>query len=227
MYLPLSVRRAVRGSAPGPHPVPARALLSSSSSSSRQPPLTTGLALDSPSFPTLRARRNAYVDKTSAIADLLVSDEGMFNQTRAFFARPRKFGKSLTLDVAAEMLAAGALPAGVAPWPGYAPVDVEAVFGGLDVHARLQQRDPSLRGLLERAHFVVKLSLGVAQTGSELPSSTGSRASPAARSARVSRRRCVRRAPPEARCALSSAPCRSACPWRCLWTSTTTPSSMT
>ena len=176
MYLPLSVRRAVRGSvgAPGPRPVPppARALLSSSSSSSsssRQPPLTIGLALDSPSFPTLRARRNAYVDKTSAIADLLVSDEGMFNQTRAFFTRPRKFGKSLTLDVAAEMLAAGALPAGVAPWPGYEPVDVDAVFGGLAVHVRWRARDQALHGLLERAHFVVKLGLGGAQTGTAAP----------------------------------------------------------
>ena len=37
---------------------------------------------------------------------------------RAFFARPRKFGKSLTRDVAAQMLAAGALPPGVAPWAG-------------------------------------------------------------------------------------------------------------
>ena len=172
MYLPLSVRRAVRGSvgAPGPRPIPARRALlsSSSSSSSRQPPLTTGLALDSPSFPTLRARRNAYVDKTSAIADLLVSDEGMFNQTRAFFTRPRKFGKSLTLDVAAEMLAAGALPAGVAPWPGYEPVDVDAVFGGLAVHVRWRARDQALHGLLERAHFVVKLGLGEAQTGASL-----------------------------------------------------------
>jgi hypothetical protein len=129
-------------------------------------PLTIGL--DSPSFQTLRARRNAYVDKTSAIADLLVGDEGMRSQTRAFFARPRKFGKSLTLDVAAELLAAGALPAGVAPWAGRVPVDVDAVFGGLAVHARLRRRDPSLRGLLERAHFVVKLGLGGAQTGTKL-----------------------------------------------------------
>ena len=69
-------------------------------------------ALDSPSFPDLRARRDAYVDKTSAIADLLMGDEGMHRHTRAFFARPRKFGKSLTLDIAAEMLAAGELPPG-------------------------------------------------------------------------------------------------------------------
>ena len=125
-------------------------------------------SLDSPSFPTLRARACPFVDKTSAIADLLSTDEGMRCQSRAFFARPRKFGKSLTLDVAAEMLAAGALPTGVAPWPGYAPVDVEAVFGGLDVHKRLRARDPSLRGLLERAHFVVKLGLGDATTGARL-----------------------------------------------------------
>ena len=124
----------------------------------------SALSLKSASFAVLRAHGAAYVDKTSAIADLLASDEAM----SAFFARPRKFGKSLTLDVAAEMLAAGALPVGVAPWPGYAPVDVEAVFGGLAVHARLRARDPSLRGLLERAHFVVDLGLGEAQTGAKL-----------------------------------------------------------
>jgi len=70
--------------------------------------------------------------------------------------------------VAATMLAAGELPAGVAPWPGYDPVDVDAAFGGLAVHARLRAGDPSLRGLLQRAHFVIKLGLGGAQTGSRL-----------------------------------------------------------
>jgi hypothetical protein len=129
---------------------------------------TTGflsaLSLKSASFTVLRARGVTYVDKTSAVADLLVSEEAM----SAFFSRPRKFGKSLTLDVAAEMLAAGALPTGVAPWPGYAPVDVDAVFGGLAVHKRLRSGDQSLRGLLKRSHFVVKLGLGDAQTGTEL-----------------------------------------------------------
>ncbi len=126
------------------------------------------IARDSVNFSQLRARGNAYVDKTGAIADLLMSDEGMLNQQCAFFARPRKFGKSLTLDVAAEMLAAGALPASVAPWPGYVPVDVDAIFGSLAVHARLRARDPALRGLLERAHFVVRLELGGTQTGAKL-----------------------------------------------------------
>ena len=126
-------------------------------------PPTIGLARAS--LASLRANRNAYLDKTSAIADLLVGDDGMHRKRRAFFARPRKFGKSLTLDVAAEMLAAGALPAGAAPWPGYAPVDVDAVFGGLAVHARLRARDPDLRGLLERAHFVIHLGLGGVQKG--------------------------------------------------------------
>jgi hypothetical protein len=145
------------------------ARLLSSSSDGRAPAhaaRTIGLARAT--LASLRARGNAYVDKTSAIADLLASDAGMLDRPYAFFARPRKFGKSLTLDVAAEMLAAGALPVGVAPWPGYAPVDVDAVFGGLAVHARLRARDPSLRGLLERAHFVVKLSLGGATTGAKL-----------------------------------------------------------
>ena len=125
-------------------------------------------SLDSPDFPSLRTRRNAYVDKTGAIADLLASDEGMLNRSRVFFARPRKFGKSLTLSVAGEMLAAGELPSGVKPWPGFRRVDVEACFGGLTVHERLLRRDPSLNGLLERAHFVVKLGLGGAQTGAKL-----------------------------------------------------------
>jgi len=116
-------------------------------------------------FPALRSRGSAFVDKTGAIADLLSS---MRSQSRAFFRRPRQFGKSLTLSIAAEMLAAGALPPGVAPWPGYAPVDVPGLFCGLQVHERLLAGDASLRGLLQRPHFVVKLRLGGAQTGAEL-----------------------------------------------------------
>jgi hypothetical protein len=125
-------------------------------------------ALDSPSFPTLRSRKDTYVDKTDAIAELLSSDEGMYRTTRIFFARPRKFGKSLTLDVAAEMLSAGALPHGVTPWPGYIPVDVDALFSGLDVYNRYRRQDQTLRGLLDRSHFVIKLDLGVAQSGVDL-----------------------------------------------------------
>ena len=117
----------------------------------------------------MRAGGAALVDKTSAIADLLnAAPPG--DAHRVFFARPRKFGKSLTLDTSAEMLAAGELPTGVAPWPGRVPVDVAAVFGGLAVHERLRARDPALRGLLQRAHFVVKLGLGEAQTGAALES---------------------------------------------------------
>ena len=125
-------------------------------------------SLDSPDFPVLRGDRSAYVDKTGAIADLLMSEEGMRKQRRAFFARPRKFGKSLTLSVAAEMLAAGELPQGVKPWPGFRRVDVDACFGGLAVHERLRAGDASLGRLLRRAHFVIKLGLGGAQTGAEL-----------------------------------------------------------
>ena len=128
----------------------------------------SAVALDSAGFAALRARGTVLVDKTCAIADLLAGDAGMHNATRAFFSRPRKFGKSLTLDVAATMLAAGSLPAGVAPWPGREPVDADEAFGGLAVHARLRAGDPSLRGLLRRAHFVVKLGLGGAQSGTEL-----------------------------------------------------------
>ena len=128
------------------------------------------IALHSAGFAALRARNEAFVDKTGAIADLLVGEEGMWHTPCAFFARPRKFGKSLTLDICAAMLSAGELPAGAAPWPGYVPVDVNAAFGGLAVHARVLAGDLSLRGLLQRAHFVVHLGLGDAQTGAELKS---------------------------------------------------------
>jgi hypothetical protein len=69
------------------------------------------------------------------------------------------------------MLAAGPLPRGVAPWPGYAPVDAQALFGGLQVHERLLRGDPTLGTLLRRPHFVVKLDLGMAQTGTKLEAS--------------------------------------------------------
>lgn len=92
----------------------------------------------------------------------------MYNRTRAFFSRLRKYGKSLTLDIAAEMLAAGELPAGVIPWLGYEPVKIAELFGGLDVHNRFLAGDDSLRGLLKNAHFVVKLGLGGVQTGKSI-----------------------------------------------------------
>jgi len=133
------------------------------------PPTPRTFALETQDFPTLRAENGVYVDKTGAIADLLSNGgEATRQLRRVFFARPRKFGKSLTFSVAAEMLAAGELPAGVKLWPGYAPVDIEAVFGGLAVHERLRAGDASLGGLLRRAHFVVKLGLGGVQTGAEL-----------------------------------------------------------
>ena len=126
----------------------------------------SSFTLDSKDFATLRARGSMLVDKTGAIADLLSGT--MQDQSCVFFARPRKFGKSLTLSIAAEMLAAGPLPRGVAPWPGYAPVDARALFGGLQVHERLLRGDASLGGLLQRPHFVVKLGLGGAASGSVL-----------------------------------------------------------
>ncbi len=121
--------------------------------------------MDSKGFPTLRSRESAFVDKTGAIADLL---SFMHTRSCVFFARPRKFGKSLTLSIAAEMLAAGELPPSAQPWQGYVPVDTEQMFGGLQVHERLQRGDATLRGLLQRPHFVVKLGLGGAQTGAKL-----------------------------------------------------------
>jgi hypothetical protein len=123
-------------------------------------------SLDSKDFPYLRSRGSLLVDKTGAIADLLSGV--MCDNTCVFFARPRKFGKSLTLSIAAEMLAAGPLPKGVKAWPGYVAVKTTELFGGLEVHKRLLQKDTTLAGLLERPHFVVKLSLGDAQTGAKL-----------------------------------------------------------
>jgi hypothetical protein len=129
-----------------------------------------GSTVNSPEFSVMRSGGAAFVDKTGAIADLL-NHASPGDAHRLFFVRPRKFGKSLTLSIAAEMLAAGALPPGVAPWPGYAPRNAGALFGGLQVHKRLLEGDATLRGLLQRPHFVVKLSLGGAQTGAELRSS--------------------------------------------------------
>lgn len=113
------------------------------------------------------------VDKTGAIADLLNYRFG--DAHRVFFARPRKFGKSLTLSIAGEMLAAGALPAGVKPWPGFATVDVDSVFGGTEVHRRLKEAPAALRGLLQEVHFVIKLGLSGVQTGAKLEASIISR----------------------------------------------------
>ena len=130
--------------------------------------LARQIAKGSPGFAQLRKHGYAYLDKTGAIADLLASMGACATRRRAYFVRPRVYGRSLTLDVAAEMLRAGALPRGVAPWPGYAPVDVPALFGGLQVHERLLAGDATLRGLLQRQRFVVRLYLGEPGTSSEL-----------------------------------------------------------
>jgi hypothetical protein len=126
------------------------------------------IALRSPGFSHMRAHGSALVDKTGAIADLLAF---MDKRRHVFFARPGKFGKHTTLGIASEMLAAGTLPSGVVPWPGYTPVDTEALFGGLQVHERLLRKDASLGGLLQRPHFVVHLSLASAMTGAFLENS--------------------------------------------------------
>ena len=128
---------------------------------------SSSFSLDSASFAQMRLGRDAFIDKTGAIADLLMSEEGMLSQRRAFFARPRKFGKSLTLDIAASMLAAGKLSK-KNTWPGYKPVNVSALFKGLDVHNRFLRGDKSLGTLLREPHFVITLDLGEAQTGTEL-----------------------------------------------------------
>lgn len=119
--------------------------------------------LSSSGFAYMRTRDLAFVDKTSYIADLLCS-----TKTRhALFVRPRRFGKSLTLEIMAQLLRAGELPAGVAAWGGYKPVDVDTMFKGLAVYDRLKGEDPSDE-VLHRAHFVIHLSLVTASTGSEV-----------------------------------------------------------
>jgi len=56
----------------------------------------------------------------------------------------------------------------VKPWPGYEPVDIPAMFGGLAVYDRYQRNDPSLGLLMRQPHFVIKLPLGGAETGTRL-----------------------------------------------------------
>lgn len=113
-------------------------------------------------FLEMRSRGLLLVDKTAAIADLLCS----YMTQRAIFSRPRRFGKSLTLDIMAQLLRAGRLPDAVTPWADYTPVD-DHLFEGLAVHARLKGADPRDK-VLYTAHFVIELSLIEAQTGSQL-----------------------------------------------------------
>ena len=121
------------------------------------------LPLNSPSFATIRECGMPLVDKTAAIAEMLTFSDPL----RVFFTRPRKFGKSLTLDMAARMLAAGSLPPGVEPWPGYKPVDAEALFGGLAVYDKLMAPLAKPYNQLNVAHFVIMLELGNISTGAE------------------------------------------------------------
>lgn len=120
--------------------------------------------LESSGFRDIRDNKCAFVDKTSAIADFLASR----SSKRAFLSRPRRFGKSTTMEVIAEMLAAGDLPLDVKRWPGYTPVDVDTVFGGLEAHTRLRGNDPDLGHLFRQPHFVIKIALADAHTGSVL-----------------------------------------------------------
>ncbi len=99
----------------------------------------TRLALSSPTFTTMRTEGAIMVDKTGAIVDML-NCHAKADVHRVFFARPRKFGKSLTITTSAAILAAGDLPGGVDPWPGYARVDIDAVFGGTEAQVRVRVR---------------------------------------------------------------------------------------
>lgn len=123
------------------------------------------ISLQSPGFETMRKRDIAFVDKTSAIADFLIDETA---SSRAILTRPRRFGKSLNLDIMGHMLRAGSLPTDVKPWEDFEPEDTEKLFGGLDVHRRWQAGEPAVKRLLEEAHFVIMLSLGGAMTGAKL-----------------------------------------------------------
>ena len=122
------------------------------------------IAIDSPSFLELRNRGAAFVDKTIMLADLLQTDK----LKRGFFSRPRKFGKSLTLDLIAKLLEVGRPPPG-AEWRTNI-IDV-ALFKGLAVHKRLCTAisdDSSSETALRNAHFVIRLDLLGATTGREV-----------------------------------------------------------
>ena len=108
------------------------------------------LPVDSPPFSEIIQAKFPMIDKTDAVADLLTLRQSIL---RLAFSRPRKFGKSLVLDMAAEILAAGRLPEGVQPWYGYNPRPI-GMFKGLKVYEKMLASDR-----LNTAHFVIKVSL--------------------------------------------------------------------
>ena len=113
----------------------------------------------------MREDGDLYVDKTKPIAQFLAGSE---TYQRSIFTRPRKFGKSLVLDIMAEMLCAGEFPEGVPAWREYTPVDVEKMFGGLEVHDMIMRGDASLGDLFRCPRFVIQLDLGDITTGSDM-----------------------------------------------------------
>lgn len=101
----------------------------------------------------MRATGVAFVYKTGVIADLLMSAQGMELGDLAFFTRSCKFDKSLILDIAACMLAAGDLPK-EKEWPGYEPIDAIALCEGLEGHKRylpVSRRTTALAPLCRRS----------------------------------------------------------------------------
>jgi hypothetical protein len=66
------------------------------------------------------------------------------------------------------MMAAGPLPSGVVPWPGYRPYDIDSLFGSLEVHDQYVENDPTLGNLFKESSFVIHLTLGGALSGSGL-----------------------------------------------------------
>jgi hypothetical protein len=71
----------------------------------------------------------------------------------------------------------------VSAWLGYRPYDVGSLFGGLEVHSRYLDNDPTLGNLFKEADFVIHLSLGGAESGSDLRNYVLEKRSGVARSA--------------------------------------------
>lgn len=130
-----------------------------SSSAAQQPSIDTR----STPFAEMRQLGVPFVDKTGAIADLLCAGK----TRRAFFARPRRFGKSLTLDIMAELLRHGAaeLEANQLKIVGQPASD--QLFNGLAVFDRLHSEDVR-DSVLHQPHFVVHLGLAEAESGKDL-----------------------------------------------------------
>lgn len=93
------------------------------------------LAIGVSDFPSLRRKGQPYVDKTSAVADLIEA-----RRPATVFCRPRRFGKSLLLSTLRAFLERG-------------PADLSSTFEGLAIWGR-----PAARAHFQR-HPVIHISL--------------------------------------------------------------------